>query len=97
MFRPATRVLARAPVATRAPASVRLISSGPTKSRSWKNYILRLGLAGGAVYYYNTSSVFAEQPSCMCTKRLEEGVGPGVLRASAHTGSINDSASLLMM
>lgn len=69
MFRPATRVLLRAPgVAVRGPASRRLISTAPpdTKSRSWKSTIVRLGLAAGAVYYYNTSSVFAEQPSCMC-------------------------------
>jgi hypothetical protein len=69
MFRPATRVLLRAPgVAVRGPASRRLISTAPpdTKSRSWKSTVVRLGLAAGAVYYYNTSSVFAEQPSCMC-------------------------------
>lgn len=67
MFRPATRALARAPaVAARGPASTRLISTGPApKSRSWKNYGVRLGLAAGAVYYYNTSSVFAQEPSCM--------------------------------
>ncbi|EKV11896.1 Mitochondrial intermembrane space protein Mia40 [Penicillium digitatum] len=63
MFRPAARALARAPtVAARTPAHRRLISTGPTKSRSWKNTFLRLGLAGGAVYYYNTSSVFSEEP-----------------------------------
>lgn len=67
MFRPAARALARAPaVAARGPASTRLISTGPApKSRSWKSTALRLGLAVGAVYYYNTSSVFAEEPSCM--------------------------------
>ncbi|KAA8646956.1 hypothetical protein EYZ11_010459 [Aspergillus tanneri] len=65
MFRPASRVLLRAPAATRGPASRRLISSAPAepKSRSWKNTAVRLGLAVGAVYYYNTSSVFAERPS----------------------------------
>ncbi|PKY05029.1 intermembrane space protein [Aspergillus campestris IBT 28561] len=66
MFRPASRALLRAPtVAVRGPATKRLISTGPaeTKSRSWKNTAVRLGLAVGAVYYYNTSSVFADQPS----------------------------------
>ncbi|KAF4262378.1 Oxidoreductase [Aspergillus fumigatus] len=66
MFRPATRILLRAPgVAARGPVSRRLISTAPpdAKSRSWKSTIVRLGLAAGAVYYYNTSSVFAEQPS----------------------------------
>lgn len=64
MFRPASRALLRAPsVPIRAPASRRLISSGaqPEKSRSWKNTAVRLGLAIGAVYYYNTSSVFTER------------------------------------
>jgi hypothetical protein len=74
MFRPAARALARAPtVAARTPANRRLISTGPTKSRSWKNTFLRLGLAGGAVYYYNTSSVFSEEPKCMF-RRLELGL-----------------------
>ncbi|KAJ5176536.1 Mitochondrial intermembrane space import and assembly protein 40 [Penicillium canariense] len=66
MFRPAARALARAPVvAARSPASTRLISTaGPTsKSRSWKSTAVRLGLAGGAIYYYNTSSTFAQEPS----------------------------------
>lgn len=66
MFRPAARVLARAPtVAARGPANRRLISTGPTKSRSLKNTVFRVGLAAGAIYYYNTSSTFAETPSCM--------------------------------
>ncbi|KAJ6164395.1 hypothetical protein N7470_003067 [Penicillium chermesinum] len=76
MFRPATRVLARAPVATRAPASVRLISSGPAKRSSWKSYLVRLGLAGGAVYYYNTSSVFAEQPTFSALSYLKQDEQP---------------------
>ncbi|KAJ5134282.1 hypothetical protein N7448_000694 [Penicillium atrosanguineum] len=64
MFRPAVRALARAPTVARGPASTRLISTGPApKSRSWKNTAVRLGLAAGAVYYYNTSSVFAQEPS----------------------------------
>ncbi|KAL4892461.1 hypothetical protein BDV59DRAFT_179999 [Aspergillus ambiguus] len=66
MFRPASRVLLRAPAtAVRGPASRRLISTSPaesTKSRSWKSSLLRLGLAGGVIYYYNTSSVFADKP-----------------------------------
>ena len=74
MFRPAARALARAPtVAARTPAHRRLISTGPTKSRSWKNTFLRLGLAGGAVYYYNTSSVFSEEPKCT-SRRLKLGL-----------------------
>lgn len=33
------------------------------KRRSWRNRLVRLGLAGGAIYFYNTSSVFAEEPT----------------------------------
>jgi hypothetical protein len=72
MFRPVARALARAPaVAARSPASTRLISTaGPTsKSRSWKSTFARLGLAGGAIYYYNTSSAFAQEPSCTSCRR----------------------------
>ncbi|CAI7657057.1 unnamed protein product [Penicillium bialowiezense] len=76
MFRPAARALARAPnVASRTPANTRLISTGPSKPRGWKNTILRLGLAGGAVYYYNTSSVFSEEPkfSLLSSIRKQNG------------------------
>ncbi|PWY96306.1 intermembrane space protein [Aspergillus sclerotioniger CBS 115572] len=58
--------LLRAPaVAVRGPASRRLISTTPadSKPRSWKNTAARLGLAIGAVYYYNTSPIFAQTPS----------------------------------
>lgn len=68
MFRPAARALARAPaVAARSPANTRLISTASpvSKPRSWKSIFVRLGLAGGAVYYYNTSNAFAQEPSCM--------------------------------
>lgn len=66
MFRPVSRALLRAPAVARGPASRRLISTAPAepKSRSWKNTAVRLGLAAGAVYYYNTSDLFAENPSC---------------------------------
>ncbi|KAI9372915.1 hypothetical protein BJX61DRAFT_505063 [Aspergillus egyptiacus] len=70
MFRPASRALLRAPTAAtataRGPATRRFLSSTSAagkKSRSWKSTFMRLGLAAGAVYYYNTSSVFAENPS----------------------------------
>lgn len=33
------------------------------KSRSWRNRFVRLGLAGGVIYFYNTSIVFAEEPT----------------------------------
>ncbi|KAF3396503.1 Mitochondrial intermembrane space import and assembly protein 40 [Penicillium rolfsii] len=75
MFRPVARALARAPVvAARSPASTRLISTaGPTsKSRSWKSTLVRLGLAGGAIYYYNTSSAFAQEPSFSLLSQSEK-------------------------
>ncbi|KAJ5405813.1 hypothetical protein N7465_007097 [Penicillium sp. CMV-2018d] len=76
MFRPAARALARAPtVAARTPANRRLISTGPTKSRSWKNTFLRLGLAGGAIYYYNTSSVFSEEPKFSILSSIRKQTG----------------------
>ncbi|KAJ5647525.1 hypothetical protein N7490_003897 [Penicillium lividum] len=77
MFRPAVRALARAPaVAARSPANTRLISTGPTKSRSWKNTVARLGLAGGAIYYYNTSSVFSEEPSFSVLAHFQKDDAP---------------------
>lgn len=44
---------------------MRLFSTAPPsqQSRSWKNYATRWGLAIGAVYYYNTSNVFAQEPA----------------------------------
>ncbi|KAJ5716004.1 uncharacterized protein N7483_013185 [Penicillium malachiteum] len=74
MFRPAARALARSPaVAARTPATTRLISTGPTpKSRSLKSSVLRLGLAGGAIYYYNTSSAFSEEPSFSVLSHLRK-------------------------
>lgn len=79
MFRPAVRALARAPIAAPCgPASRRLISTGPSKSRSWKNTVLRLGLAGGAIYYYNTSSAFAKEPECMSSATGPSSPAPGM-------------------
>ncbi|KAK2758362.1 Oxidoreductase [Arachnomyces sp. PD_36] len=72
MFRStASRSLLRAPIATRQiriAQARRFVSTetpaAPTrKSRSWKGTVLRWGLAAGAVYYYNTSTVFAEEPA----------------------------------
>ncbi|KAF2150757.1 hypothetical protein K461DRAFT_217015, partial [Myriangium duriaei CBS 260.36] len=45
--------------------SRRLISTAPPheRSRSWKNSFVRWGLAGALVYYYNTASAFADEPT----------------------------------
>ncbi|KAF2089744.1 hypothetical protein K490DRAFT_72424 [Saccharata proteae CBS 121410] len=67
MFRVAPRAVLRASTSSlpRAGASRRFLSTAPPtqKSRSWKSSAVRWGLAAGAVYYYNTSDVFAEQPA----------------------------------
>lgn len=60
-LRPAARALSRHATS---PASRRLASTSPVdRPRSWKSSALRWGLAGGALYYYSTSSVFAEEPA----------------------------------
>ncbi|KAI4131761.1 MAG: hypothetical protein LQ347_002850 [Umbilicaria vellea] len=66
MFRPASGSLLRKSLpAIRPVRTQRLLSTAPPaqKSRSWKSSAVRWGLAVGAVYYYNTSDAFAEQPS----------------------------------
>jgi intermembrane space import and assembly protein 40 len=74
MFRPTSnclirgtslRSLSRTSTATCA-ASRRFLSTAKPvqKSGSWKGTAVRWGLAGAAVYYYNTSNVFAEEPAC---------------------------------
>ncbi|GME45098.1 CHCH domain-containing protein [Neofusicoccum parvum] len=70
MFRPASRAVVRAACSSpralhRAPTARRLVSTAPPtqKSRSWKSSLARWGLAGAAVYYYNTSNAFAEEPT----------------------------------
>ncbi|OMP82066.1 Mitochondrial intermembrane space import and assembly protein 40 [Diplodia seriata] len=65
MFRPASRAAVRqASSVVRAPAQRRLVSTAPPtqKSRSWKSSAARWGLAGAAIYYYNTSKAFADEP-----------------------------------
>ncbi|PGG97700.1 hypothetical protein AJ79_09108 [Helicocarpus griseus UAMH5409] len=66
MYRPAARSLLQAstPRHIRLAQARRLISTAPPsrKSGSWKGTVVRWGLAAGAVYYYNTSSVFADEP-----------------------------------
>ncbi|KAG9237807.1 hypothetical protein BJ875DRAFT_452838 [Amylocarpus encephaloides] len=44
----------------------RLINTAPPssqKSRSWKNSAARWAAAAGGIYYYNTSNLFAEEPT----------------------------------
>ncbi|ODH51809.1 hypothetical protein GX48_02053 [Paracoccidioides brasiliensis] len=76
MFRSASRSVLRASSSSSSaptPRHIRLAqarryissdSPAPSrKPRSWKGTALRWALAAGAVYYYNTSSVFSEEPS----------------------------------
>ncbi|EER25402.1 CHCH domain containing protein [Coccidioides posadasii C735 delta SOWgp] len=68
MFRSASRTVLRQTHRLRLAqrqAGRRFVSTVPPsqKSRSWKSTVARWGLAAAAVYYYNTSTVFAEQPS----------------------------------
>ncbi|GJC94673.1 CHCH domain-containing protein [Colletotrichum higginsianum] len=67
MYRSAVRSTPRAVSAARQSAiraaPRRFASTTPAdKPRSWKGAALRWGLAAGAVYWYNTSPVFAEEP-----------------------------------
>ncbi|KAK2734962.1 Oxidoreductase [Myotisia sp. PD_48] len=67
MFRSASRSVLRGTPVThqlRLAQTRRWVSdvSSPQKSRGWKSTAVRWGLAIGAVYYYNTSSIFAEEP-----------------------------------
>ncbi|KAL9040076.1 MAG: hypothetical protein Q9180_002140 [Flavoplaca navasiana] len=52
------------PRLSRALQSRRFLSNAPpaSRSRSWKSSAARWGLAGGAIYYYNTSPYFANEP-----------------------------------
>lgn len=67
MFKVASRLLRGRPIPSVRHARLQCqFSTAPPsqQSRSWKNYATRWGLAIGAVYYYNTSNVFAEEPAC---------------------------------
>ncbi|KAJ6440595.1 mitochondrial intermembrane space import and assembly protein [Purpureocillium lavendulum] len=55
-----------------APRRFASTASPADKPRSWKSSALRWGLAVGAVYYYNTSSVFADEATGAHEPRLEE-------------------------
>jgi intermembrane space import and assembly protein 40 len=62
-------VVRSSPIALRAirtsPASRRFLSTAPADKRStWKGAAARWGLAVAAVYWYNTSPIFADEPIC---------------------------------
>ncbi|KAL2038005.1 hypothetical protein N7G274_009225 [Stereocaulon virgatum] len=64
MIRQAPHLLRPSSKCLRAFPTRRFLSTAPPaqKSRSWKSSAVRWGLAIGAVYYYNTSNLFAEEP-----------------------------------
>ncbi|RYP70233.1 hypothetical protein DL771_005620 [Monosporascus sp. 5C6A] len=68
MYRSALRSCPRIVNSTRQRAALkaggrRFASTSPAdKPRSWKSSAVRWGLAIGALYYYNTSNAFAEEP-----------------------------------
>ncbi|KAF2212990.1 hypothetical protein CERZMDRAFT_96666 [Cercospora zeae-maydis SCOH1-5] len=63
MFRPILRAANTVRAASKSQhTGKRFASSASTKSGSWKGTALRWTAAGAVVYYYNTSSVFAEEP-----------------------------------
>lgn len=67
MIRQVPRCLFRAPIPSlRSTPTRRFLSTAPPaqQSRSWKSKATRLGLAIGVIYYYNTSTLFAEEPPC---------------------------------
>jgi hypothetical protein len=53
--------------------SFRSLSTQPPhlRSRSWKSSAIRWGIAVAGLYYYNTSSVFAEQPHHSMSSRRD--------------------------
>src|SRR5271170_7533268 len=69
MYRPASRALLRTAQSSLAPSRTvserRFLTTERThlRSRSWKSSALRWGLAIVGVYFYNTSSAFADQPT----------------------------------
>ncbi|KAK4504965.1 hypothetical protein PRZ48_002928 [Zasmidium cellare] len=71
MFRPAFRAATVARAIPKAPAGRRFASTTASKSGTWRGAALRWGAAGAIVYYYNTSSVFAEEPQYAVHAALE--------------------------
>lgn len=80
MYRPAARTLLRATTRATPTSSLglsrqlvsrqlgaRTLTTAPPHktSRSWKNVALRWVAAGGIIYWYNTTNVFAEESTSM--------------------------------
>src|SRR5271156_762061 len=69
MYRPASRALLRTAQGSLAPGRTisgrRFLTTDPPhlRSRTWKSSALRWGLAIAGIYFYNTSSAFADEPA----------------------------------
>lgn len=77
--RPALNSL-RAPALRYAPRRFASTASPADKGRSWKSSALRWGVAVGAVYYYSTNAVFADEATGKKTKSFNckiQGVNIG--------------------
>jgi hypothetical protein len=91
MYQMATRLIARSSAARAIPRATapsrRFISTAPPtqKSRSWKSSAARWGVAGAIIYYYNTTDVFAEEPTCKLTK--SELYGQVAILTSSRRGT----------
>lgn len=73
MFRPVFRAATAARAVPKAQQHIgrRFASTGASKPSSWKGAALRWTAAGAVVYYYNTSTVFAEEPQCKQLRKTE--------------------------
>ncbi|KAI9733804.1 MAG: Oxidoreductase [Claussenomyces sp. TS43310] len=67
MFKIAARQASRGAIRV-SPSSRRFLSTAPPKSRSWRSSFVRWGAAAGLIYYYNTSSLFAEEPEAAISR-----------------------------
>ena len=62
MFRPAFRTATVARAIPKAPTGRRFASTSTRRTGTWKGAALRWTAAGAIVYYYNTSTIFADEP-----------------------------------
>jgi intermembrane space import and assembly protein 40 len=92
MFRTALPRVSRA-LPHNAPAAKRFLTTAPPHktSRSWKNSAARWTLAGGLIYYYNTSTVFAEEPACTSSSLIPFALA--ALKDSKRTATADKSTS----
>lgn len=72
MFRPAVRIAATGRQAYALQhLGKRFASTRSSRPSSFKGTILRWGLAGAIVYYYNTSPIFADDARCMKVRHCD--------------------------